>query len=51
MLTIASAVVQSAQARTESRGCHRRTDFEEPLTSWERHLRCRVVDGHMEVAQ
>ena len=51
MLTIASAVVQSAQARTESRGCHRRTDFEEPLTSWERHLRCRVVDGHMEVSQ
>ena len=51
MLTIASAVVQSAQARTESRGCHRRTDFEEPLTAWERHLRCRVVDGLMEVSQ
>lgn len=51
MLTIAMAVVQSAQTRTESRGCHRRTDFEEPLTSWQRHLLCRVVNGHMEVSQ
>ena len=49
MLTIATAVVAAAKARTESRGCHRRTDFAEPLTSWERHLMCRIVDGRVEV--
>ena len=51
MLTIATAVVEAAQLRTESRGCHRRTDFAEPLHSWQRHLSCRVVDGCMEVSQ
>jgi L-aspartate oxidase len=49
MLTIATAVVAAAKARTESRGCHRRTDFAEPLTSWERHLMSRIVDGRVEV--
>jgi L-aspartate oxidase len=49
MLTIATAVVAAAKARTESRGCHRRADFAEPLTSWERHLMCRIVDGRVEV--
>ncbi len=51
MLTIAMAVVEAAKVRTESRGCHRRTDFEEPLASWERHLMCRVVNGALEVSQ
>ena len=51
MLTIAMAVVQSAQTRTESRGCHRRTDFEEPADSWQHHLTCRMIDGRMEVSQ
>jgi L-aspartate oxidase len=49
MLTIATAVVAAAKARTESRGCHRRTDFAEPLAAWERHLMCRIVDGRVEV--
>ncbi len=51
MLTIALAVVEAAKTRTESRGCHRRTDIEEPLATWQRHLLCRVEDGQMEVTQ
>jgi L-aspartate oxidase len=38
MLTLASAVVASAQARTESRGCHRRSDFPAPDDRWLTHL-------------
>ena len=38
LLTIATAVVAAAQARTESRGCHRRTDFPEPRDEWLTHL-------------
>lgn len=51
MLTIATAVVEAAQMRTESRGCHRRTDYEEPQKNWEHHLMCRIVDGEMLVTQ
>jgi L-aspartate oxidase len=49
MLTIAMAVVEAAKTRTESRGCHRRTDFDAPSDSWNHHLSCRVVDGQIEV--
>jgi L-aspartate oxidase len=49
MLTIASAVVEAATQRTESRGCHRRTDFTTPTDAWKRHLACRVIDGAIEV--
>ena len=38
LLTVASAVVQSALARTESRGCHRRTDHPERREEWAVHL-------------
>lgn len=38
LLTIASAVVSSALARTESRGAHRRSDHPEQDESWVRHL-------------
>ncbi len=49
MLTIATAVVEAARTREESRGCHRRTDFEGPSPQWQRHLVCRIVDGRVEV--
>jgi L-aspartate oxidase len=49
MLTIATAVVEAAKTRTESRGCHRRIDFDAPSDSWNHHLSCRVVDGRIEV--
>jgi L-aspartate oxidase len=38
ILTVATAVVAAARARTESRGCHRRSDHPEPRTEWRRHL-------------
>ena len=37
-LTVAAAVVGAARTRTESRGCHRRSDFPEPRDEWLRHL-------------
>ena len=49
MLTIAMAVVEAAKTRTESRGCHRRTDFDSPSDSWNHHLSSRIVDGKIEV--
>jgi L-aspartate oxidase len=38
LLTVASAVVAAARHRTESRGCHRRTDYAEPDAAWLRHV-------------
>jgi L-aspartate oxidase len=38
LLTIAAAVVVAATERTESRGCHRRSDFPEPRPVWLCHL-------------
>jgi L-aspartate oxidase len=38
VLTVAAAVVAAAQQRTESRGCHRRTDFPAPDDRWLTHL-------------
>ena len=49
MLTIAVAVVEAAKMRTESRGCHRRTDFDAPSDSWNHHLSCRIVLDRIEV--
>ncbi len=44
LLTVASAVVAAATARTESRGCHRRTDHSEPRDVWLVHLDVRLDD-------
>lgn len=49
MLTIATFVVAAARARMESRGCHRRTDVQEPLESWRTHISCSLVDGKAQV--
>ena len=43
--TVATAVVAAATERTESRGCHRRTDFPEPRPEWVRHLDVVVGSG------
>ena len=50
LVTVACAVVAAATRRTESRGCHRRTDFPEPLAEWLVHLGVRLdSDGVMQV--
>jgi L-aspartate oxidase len=45
LLTVAAAVVEAARTRTESRGCHRRTDYPEPRPVWLTHL-TEQLDGH-----
>jgi L-aspartate oxidase len=45
LLTVAAAVVAAATERTESRGCHRRTDFPAPRDLWLTHLTVRLDDG------
>ena len=42
LLTVAAAVVEAARVRTESRGCHRRTDYTEPRPVWLTHLTARL---------
>lgn len=49
-LVVARAVVVAAATRTESRGCHRRSDWPEPLPHWVTHLTVRLVDGTLEVS-
>jgi L-aspartate oxidase len=45
LLTVAAAVVAAAGRRTESRGCHRRTDFTEPRPEWKLHLTERLDES------
>ena len=50
MLTLAEVVTLSAQARCESRGAHRRTDF--PNTdnqNWKRHTTVKLGQGSVQV--
>jgi L-aspartate oxidase len=49
VLTVATAVVAAAAARTESRGCHRRTDHPDPRDVWRRSLDVRVDLGGVHV--
>ena len=47
LLTVAAAVVGAAEARTESRGCHRRVDHAESRDEWRRHITVCCEDGRM----
>jgi aspartate oxidase len=49
LLTIATAVSKAAMERTESRGCHRRTDYAGPIAAWERHINVRLHDGAIRI--
>jgi L-aspartate oxidase len=42
--TVGRAMVAAAAARTESRGCHRRSDHAEPREAWRTHLAVRLAD-------
>ncbi len=44
LATVAAAVVAAAATRTESRGCHRRTDHPEPQPEWLVHLDVTIDD-------
>jgi aspartate oxidase len=48
--TVASAVTASALARTESRGCHRRTDVVESVSAWQRHLEVSLDEDGLHIA-
>lgn len=50
ILTVATAVAASALARTESRGCHRRTDTTEARDIWLRHLQVSLKHNQLTIA-
>jgi L-aspartate oxidase len=50
ILTVATAVAASALARTESRGCHRRTDTAEQREIWVRHLEVSLRSGSLSIS-
>lgn len=50
LLTVAACVVAAAAARTESRGCHRRTDHPDPREIWRTSLDVRLdASGELHV--
>jgi len=49
VLTVAAAVAAAAKTRTESRGCHRRTDYGESRDIWLTHLGVALQDGEIAV--
>jgi L-aspartate oxidase len=50
ILTVATAVAAAALARTESRGCHRRTDTPEQRDEWKRHLSVSIDGASLMIA-
>ena len=50
IVTVASAVTASALARTESRGCHRRTDVVASIPEWQRHLQVSLDNDGLVIA-
>jgi succinate dehydrogenase/fumarate reductase flavoprotein subunit len=50
ILTVATAVTASALARTESRGCHRRTDATEQRDVWVRHLEVSLHENSLSIS-
>jgi L-aspartate oxidase len=51
LATVATAMVAAAATRTESRGCHRRTDFDEERPEWLTHLDAVLGEGGVAVTR
>ena len=50
--TVATLVAHTARLRTESRGCHRRSDHPTPQPAWERHLTMIMTEaGRLELVE
>jgi L-aspartate oxidase len=47
LLMVAAAVVGAAEIRTESRGCHRRVDFDTERSEWQQHIAVQCDYGEM----
>jgi L-aspartate oxidase len=47
LLMVAAAVVGAAEIRTESRGCHRRVDFDTERDEWQQHVNVQCDNGEM----
>ena len=45
--SVSTLVASAAWLRTESRGCHRRSDFPETSPQWAQHVELRVADGEV----
>jgi L-aspartate oxidase len=50
LASVAGAMVAAARLRTESRGCHRRSDHPETSDSWRHNLDVTIQDRNADVS-
>jgi L-aspartate oxidase len=46
--TVSTLIATAARHRTESRGCHRRSDFPDRRPGWHRHQFLQLIDGDLQ---